>query len=425
MEIATGDLFFIADLAAEVVDDEAPDRFAALSRRLLAFLRRRPSYLQIQFIDATGQEIFRIERTSGAPQITPGSELQDESDRSYFSSTLRIESGKVFASTTEPKLEPGALEQESQQSVRLATPIDDSAAGRQGVVVLAVHGGYLLRAFEQNTHEIGIQHMVVSSDGYWIRDRSEAERGFAVERGRSFQNSFPEVWEQMLASPQGRIESSEGVFYFDTVAQDPLTLNPGTAGPPVWVFISLVPTRLFDNIAVRAATPLVVLGVPIYFVIFVAGCLLASALQRRKLAEEALRSLEGVKSAIMTASLDGIVVMDEAGVTLEFNPSAQRIFGYTLEEARGRLVADLIIPPAYRERHRKGLDHYLATGEGRIVDKHVGELTGIRKSGEEFPVELTVCPVMLAGERFFYGFLRDLSESGRRRVEADPLGASS
>ncbi len=67
----------------------------------------------------------------------------------------------------------------------------------------------------------------------------------------------------------------------------------------------------------------------------------------------------------------------------------------------------------------------LWTGEGRIIDKHVYELTAIRKSGEEFPVELTVCPVMLSGKRLFYGFLRDLSESGRRKVEASPQGASS
>ncbi len=144
-----------------------------------------------------------------------------------------------------------------------------------------------------------------------------------------------------------------------------------------------------------------------------------------ELADEALRSLEEVRSAMMTAALDGIVVMDETGTTLEFNPSAQQIFGYTLEEVRGKLVADLIIPPAHREAHRQGLEHYLATGEGRIIDKHIDEMTAIRKSGEEFPVELTVChPVMVAGRRLFYGFLRDLSESGRGEVEADPQGAA-
>jgi PAS domain S-box-containing protein len=65
------------------------------------------------------------------------------------------------------------------------------------------------------------------------------------------------------------------------------------------------------------------------------------------------------------------------------------------------------------------LERYLETGEGRIIDKHVDEIKGIRKSGEEFPVELTICPISVAGKQFFYGFLRDLSESGRREVQAD------
>jgi len=121
----------------------------------------------------------------------------------------------------------------------------------------------------------------------------------------------------------------------------------------------------------------------------------------------------------------GIVVMDGKGTTLEFNRSAQQIFGYTREEVRGRPVADLIIPPAHREAHRMGLEHYLATGEGRIIDKHIDELTAIRKGGEEFPVELTVCPVMVAGKQLFCGFLRDLSEKGRTEAAADPQVASS
>ena len=76
MEIATGDLYFVADLVAEVVDDEAPDRLAALERGLLAFVRRRPGYIQIRFIGATGQEILSVENAPSGPRITPESERQ-------------------------------------------------------------------------------------------------------------------------------------------------------------------------------------------------------------------------------------------------------------------------------------------------------------------------------------------------------------
>ena len=421
LEITTGDLFFVADLVAEGVDAKAPDRLAELERSVLTFARHRPGYLQIRLLGATGQEILRVDNTPGAPRITPESELQDESHQGYFIGTMRLGPGKVFVSPVERDVERGALEEPYKPVVRLSTPIDDAAGQRRGIVVLNAQGGHFLRAFEQNSEETGIQRMIVNSDGYWFQHRPEVESGVVLEHGRSFQDTVPDVWPQLLASPQDWVESSEGLFYSDTVTPPPAASSPdGEAHAlPAWVFISLVPRQLLDDIAVQIATPLLVIAMPSYFVLLAIGCLLASALHRRRLADEALRSLERVKSAMMNAALDGIVVMDETGTTLEFNPSAQQIFGYTLEEARGRRVADLIIPPAHRETHRLGLEHYLETDEGRIINKHVVDLTAIRKSGEEFSVELTVCPVMIKGKRLFYGFLRDLSEPGRKKVEAD------
>jgi len=422
LDIATGDLYFVVDLVAEVVNDEAPERLAALERSTLAFVRHRPGYLQIQFIGATGKEILRVENIPGGPRITPGSELGNEGRRSYFTDTMRLEPGQVFVSPVEPNVEGGALEEPYEPAVRLATPINDTAGQRRGIVVVNVHAGQFMGAAEQNTDETDIQRMVINSEGYWIQQRPEAESGAVLEQGRSFHRSFPDVWPQLLVRPRGWVESSEGLFYFDTVTPPASASSPeGEAHElPQWIFISFIPRQLLADIAVRVATPLLVIATPLFFAVVVAGSLLAAAAHRRKLAREALRSLEGVRSAMMIAALDGIVVMDETGTTLEFNPSAQRIFGYTLEEARGRLVADLIIPPAHRETHRLGLEHYLETGEGRIIDKHVYELTGIRKGGEEFPVELTVCPVTVMGKQFFYGFLRDLSESDRSRIEAGP-----
>jgi PAS domain S-box-containing protein len=421
LEIATGDLYLVADLVAELVDAQAPERLGALERSLLALVRRRPGYLQVRFIGEAGQEIVRVENAPGGPRITLEGELQDRSERSYFTDTMRLEPGDVFVSRMDLNVDRGVLEKPYKPVVRLATPVDDTAGQRRGIVVLNAHGGRFLREFERSTSATGPQRMIVDSDGYWLRHRPEVEWGFVLDHGRSFRRTFPDVWPQLVASPRGRIESSEGLFYFGAVPLQPAASHTGAdAGEPhFWMFISLIPRKILDEVAVRAATPLLVTATPMYFALLAIGWLLAGALQRRRLADEALRGIEDVRSAMMRAALDAIIVMDETGRALEFNPSAQRIFGYTLEEARGRLVADLIIPAAYRERHRLGLEHYLATGEGRIIDKHVYEITGIRKGGEEFPVELTVCPVMVGGRWFFYGFLRDLSESGRREVEAD------
>jgi PAS domain S-box-containing protein len=424
LETATGDLLFVGDLVAEAVRSGAMERPGALEPGLVALMRHRPSYARIGFVSATGREIFRVENTSSGTRLASERELEDEIDASYLTNTRHLDPGEVFVSPMEPDPVHGAEGEALEAIVRLATPIEDAAGQRRGSVVLTADAGDFLRAFERDTEDTDVERMIVDADGYWLRYRPELDRGFTFERGRSFQQAFPEISEQMAARQRGRIESGDGLFHFDAVSAGPTTSgsDAGTRSPWLWTFISLVPRQVLDDIMVRIATRLVVIAMPAYFLLLAIGWLLAAAFESRRTTEEALKNLERVRNAMMRAALDAIVVMDEAGTTLEFNPMAQQIFGYTLEEARGRQVADLIIPPTHREAHHQGLSHYLATGEGPIIDKHIDGLTAIRKGGAEFPVELTVCPINVGGKRLFFGFLRDQSGSGteartRDRVE--------
>ncbi len=409
LEVATSDLRFVAALVTEALDDGSPAEFGALERSALAFMQSRPGYFQVRFLDATGVETLKVEQTRDGTHATTASRLQDKSEHEYFRQTMRLQSGEVFLSRMELNVEHGKLEEPHKPVIRLAMPIDDTAGQRRGVVVLNAHGSHFLQAFERNADESGVQRMIVNSEGYWLQHRPAVEWGFVLKHGQSFRTTFPEVWSQLQVDRPGDVEAAEGLFRVDRVALRPA--GQTTTEAHSWLFVSLIPRHVLDGVGVYAATPLLVLAMPLYVVLLVVGWALAAAIQRRRLAQEALRSLEQVQSAMMRFALDGIVVMDEKGTTLEFNPSAQEIFGYTREEACGRLVADVIIPPAHREAHRLGLERYLATGEGAIIEKHIDELTAIRKNGEEFPIELTVCPIMVSGRPLFCGFLRDLSES--------------
>jgi PAS domain S-box-containing protein len=121
-------------------------------------------------------------------------------------------------------------------------------------------------------------------------------------------------------------------------------------------------------------------------------------------------------SAIIEVALDSIVSMDHQGLVTEFNPAAQRTFGYSRTEAIGRPLADLIIPPTLREAHRQGIEHYLRTGHGPMLGKRI-ELTAMRSDGTEFPVELAICRIPASDPPSFTGFIRDLTES-RRAADA-------
>src|SRR6185312_16472089 len=113
--------------------------------------------------------------------------------------------------------------------------------------------------------------------------------------------------------------------------------------------------------------------------------------------------------AIFDTALDGIVTMDHEGRIAEFNPGAERIFGYSREEVLGRPLAEVLIPAALRERHCAGLARYLATGEAAVLGKRI-ELAGLRADGSEVPVELSINRMPGDGPPFFAGFVRDLKE---------------
>jgi PAS domain S-box-containing protein len=134
----------------------------------------------------------------------------------------------------------------------------------------------------------------------------------------------------------------------------------------------------------------------------------------RTRAEDALRENEARKGTILEAALDCIVTIDHEGKVIEFNPAAEKTFGYSRSEVIGREMADLIIPPSLRDRHRTGLAQYRATGEGSILGRRV-ELTAMRANGTEFPVEVAVTQIPRDGPPLFTGHIRDITE--RKQAE--------
>src|SRR2546422_3822754 len=128
--------------------------------------------------------------------------------------------------------------------------------------------------------------------------------------------------------------------------------------------------------------------------------------------------LEMLYRGILDTALDCIITIGSGGNVLEFNPAAERVFGFSRDEAIGKELADLIIPPRMREQHRRGLAHYLKTGEGPVIGKRI-EIAGVRKDGSEILVELTITALKIDHEPLFTAYLRDITErvrNDRRRL---------
>ena len=126
-------------------------------------------------------------------------------------------------------------------------------------------------------------------------------------------------------------------------------------------------------------------------------------------AGSAIRAGEARKSAVLEASLDCIITIDHEGRVLEFNPAAERTFGYSRDEAIGQEVAELIVPVRLQKAHRDGLARHASMQGNEPVAKRV-ELPARRKDGTEFLCEIAITQVNVPGKPIFTAFLRDISE---------------
>jgi PAS domain S-box-containing protein len=133
-------------------------------------------------------------------------------------------------------------------------------------------------------------------------------------------------------------------------------------------------------------------------------------------AEEIVREAEARKTAILETTLDCVVSIDAQGRILEFNPAAERTFGYRRADVIGKSMVDLIVPPSLRGRHIAGITRYLGSGTARILG-HRGEFSAMRADGTEFPIELTVTRIPGSGSPVFTAFIRDITE--RKQAEQE------
>lgn len=138
------------------------------------------------------------------------------------------------------------------------------------------------------------------------------------------------------------------------------------------------------------------------------GSQIGQFMERRK-AEEGIRRSEALKTAMLESSLDAVIAIDHTGAVLEFNPAAEKIFGYRREDVMGREMANLIIPPSLRDRHRHALERFLAGGEGTLLGKRL-ELTGMRADRSEFPAEVAISRIGSDDPPMFIGYVRDIGE---------------
>jgi diguanylate cyclase (GGDEF)-like protein/PAS domain S-box-containing protein len=143
--------------------------------------------------------------------------------------------------------------------------------------------------------------------------------------------------------------------------------------------------------------------------------MLASVINQQLQTEQALRKRDTELSAILENANDAYVCINQAGVVSAWNQHAEITFGWSKDEAVGRLLEELIIPPVMQERHRKGMQHYLQTRTSDVIG-HRLELAAMKRDGSIIPVEVRIQALQFDDEIVFSAFLHDIS--ARKQMEA-------
>ncbi|WP_160311643.1 response regulator [Streptacidiphilus melanogenes] len=132
--------------------------------------------------------------------------------------------------------------------------------------------------------------------------------------------------------------------------------------------------------------------------------------------DELLRALQEQARGVIDSASDAFVSIDEQGLVIDWNPSAEAMFGFPRHDTMGRSLAEMVIPERHRAAHRAGLARIVAGGASKVLRQQV-ELTALHRDGHEFQVELAVWPMQLGTIRCFNAFVRDITD--RKQAERE------
>ncbi len=427
----------------------------ALAQVFLSFSTNRQVYNQIRYLDENGQELVRVDNDGvNPPRVIPRDRLQNDRQQDYFPETMKLGPGRLFTSPPEFNREHGRIEVPYRPVIRYATPLFDDEGNRRGILIVNLLIGPLLETLHQEGKAAGKDVYVVDREGFYLLHSDPAKRWGSprdLNTGQRLQQDFPDLAGRLLAGYPVAAIMGEQVITVQSLA-----LGPSRSDPSM-VVIELMSTRAVlapvvalrwyllillagvGSVAVvgavvigrRFARPIVALEQASHRIqqghldarVEVGGSAeiaalgdafnimadnVATSLQETRESEQRFRSL------IETAQ-DGVVIADHRGRITLVNRAVEKIFGYCEQEMLGQFVGSLM-PERYREDCRQGFERYLRTREADVIGCGI-ELNGLRKSGEEFPLEISLSAVEQLGSSFFTAIIRDITERKKREAQ--------
>jgi PAS domain S-box-containing protein len=426
----------------------------------VSILSNAPAYVRIRYIGVAdgGRELARVDRVDGSIRVVPPGEYEQKGGEPYFDIGIGTPRGEVRLSAVTLDRDNGTIDS-GMPVLHAMTPVYGPDGVLFGLVVIAAKYDALLDGVLRSINPVGDLFLLDEAGNYIVKPRRRPFGELQLAELRHDEVSNPAIAAISALRPGERLTRFDDRGKPAVAAAAQVDLRDLRRGHEIQVGLAVSEDR-FLSPAREALHSAVLAGAPIVLVATLVAFLFANLLSKplKLLAEEIRSTVADVPDNVALArrsdeigdvyrafedlsreldsaraaeravyermhtlrykAMDALIAIDERGTIVEFNESAQKMFGYGAEEAIGRNVS-MLMPSPHREAHDGYIGHYLRTGEERIIGG-IRNVEAIRRNGELFPVELRVSEVEVDGKRFFNGTVRDVAErvALERRVAA-------
>lgn len=410
------DAVFLARLTALAMD--RPDGEVPLKKILqeafLYFSQSQRVYDQVRFLDTRGREVVRINLDKGKAWVVEQRHLQPKGRRYYVSAGLQMAPGQVYISPFDLNIEGGKLEYPYKPTIRFVSPVEDPDDGPLGVVVLNFLGERILKRLRQASRKGEYELYLVNQGGWWlVGPDPKHEWGHSINERTTFSmaTAYQQAWRDIAPEENGQVVTPHGLFTYQSVALRDKMQAVGSSTPP---------TRMEDHWWVISRVPPKALALPWLPAMFwiCAGVMLlmagvvwlwALARVRRAVAEGETRRNQRRLEFITNTSQDAITLVDSRDRVQFWNLAAERLFGYSRQEAMGQELHHLVASSEQIPTVDKGMEAFGHTGQGPIFEgRH--EVLARRKDRSHFPAEVSASAFSMDGQWYAAGSVRDITE---------------
>ncbi|WP_430886514.1 PAS domain S-box protein [Fusibacter sp. JL216-2] len=397
-----------------------PQRLEDLDQLLYDFTNEKGGkYYQIRYIDASGQEIVKINYMDQSAQ-SMNDALENKKDR-YYLKYDRSKENKVYLSRIDLNVENGQIEEPYKPVLRIVKPVFNDKMP-VGFMVLNYNMDILLDRMNGNYRGSKSEMYITNEKGEWLIGPPETRSFgsmFPEDENSKIEHTHPSMWKKVFLNDLTTGRAEDYIYSVESIVSDSVKTfsDEEVILEEEWTIIAVSRfSTVLDPVNRFFFVILTLFLALLTFVVYT-----KIKFRFKQIENQAdIVTLEDKLKIVTDSVYDAIVMIDSSGNIKYWNKSASLMFGYSEEEVMEKYVHDLISPKKYSDVSSAGMKKFRKTGLGPIIGG-MREVDALRKDGTTFPAELMVNSVMINDEWWAVGVVRDVSNRQKRMRELKKL----